>query len=292
MNRYSYFDDPDFSPDYYITDKMVNKYHKKPFGSPTGAGIQGALLGAAGLGGLAFKLNRMPGRLVDDKGMLLKRLVAKRAKSTSLQPYVAVPLKRVGLTGRNIPLREAMAVGAVLGATAFGGTKAIANRREREKLRELMEKSAAENEDRRKKHQAFLQRQRDRTSIVSSALAGAGAGALTAGSYAYPERLLARATQARRHIGFDPKPKNPLGSVIDLTQDAKGIFRLDPKKAKRDYKAYRKALSEWERRGTPPNFKKYLAVGAAAGAGLGVGAMYLNKLMAKKLLEQEFGQER
>lgn len=92
-------------------------------------------------------------------------------------------------------------------------------------------------------------------------------------------------------MGFDPKPKNPLGSVIDLTQDAKGIFRLDPKKAKRDYKAYRKALSEWERRGTPPNLKKYLAAGAAAGAGLGVGAMYLNKRMAKKLLEQEFGQE-
>ena len=292
MNRYSYFGDPDFSPDYYITDKMVNKYHKKPFGSPTGAGIQGALLGAAGLGGLAFKLNRMPGRLVDDKGTLLKRLVAKRAKSTSLQPYVAVPLKRVGLTGRNIPLREAMAVGAVLGAAAFGGTKAIANRKEREKLRELMEKSAAESEDRRKKHQAFLQRQRDRTPVVSSALAGAGAGALTAGGYAYSGRLLpVRATQAMRHMGFDPKPKNPLGSVIDLTQDAKGTFRLDPKKAKRDYKTYRKVLSKWERRGTPPNLKKYLAVGAAAGAGLGVLDAYSKKRMAKKLLEQEFGQE-
>ena len=79
--------------------------------------------------------------------------------------------------------------------------------------------------------------------------------------------------------------------MIDLTQDAKGTFRLDSKKVKRDYKAYRKALSEWERRGTPPNLKKYLAVGAAAGAGLGVGATYLNKRMAKKLLEQEFGQE-
>ena len=33
MNRYSYFDDPDFSPDYYITDKIVNKYYKKPFPS-------------------------------------------------------------------------------------------------------------------------------------------------------------------------------------------------------------------------------------------------------------------
>ena len=292
MNRYSYFDDPDFSPDYYITDKMVNKYHKKPFGSPTGAGIQGALLGAAGLGGLAFKLNRMPGRLVEDKGTLLKRLVAKRAKGTNLPAHTAIPLKRVGLTGRNIPLREAMAVGAVLGATAFGGTKAIANRREREKLRELMEKSAAESEDRRKKHQAFLQRQRDRTPVVSSALTGAGAGAYVAGGFAYPRRLSSvRTTQARRHMGFDPKPKNPLGSVIDLTQDIKGTFRFDSKKAKRDYKAYRKALSEWERRGTPPNLKKYLAVGAAAGAGLGVGAMYLNKLMAKKLLEQEFGQE-
>jgi hypothetical protein len=292
MNQYSYSGDPDFSSGYYITDKMVKKYHKKPFGSPTKAGIQGALLGAAGLGGLAFKLNRMPGRLVDDKGTLLKRLVAKRAKSTSLQPYVAVPLKRVGLTGRNIPLRGAMAVGAVLGAAAFGGTKAIANRKEREKLRELMEKNAAESEDRRKKHQAFLQRQRDRTPVVSSALAGAGAGALTAGGYAYPRRLFFKATQAWRHMGFDPKPKNPLGSVIDLTQDAKGTFRLDPKKAKRDYKTYRKALSKWERRGTPPNFKKYLAVGAAAGAGLGVLDMYLKKQMAKKLLEQEFGQER
>ncbi len=291
MNRYSRFDDPDFSPNYYITDKIVNKYHKKPFGSPTGAGIQGALLGAAGLGGLAFKLNRMPGRLVEDKGTLLKRLVAKRAKSRSLQPHVGVLLKRVGLTGRNIPLKGAMAVGAVLGAAAFGGTKAIANRREREILRELMEKSAAESEDRRKKHQAFLQRQRDRTPVVSSALAGAGTGALTAGGYAYSGRLLARATQAMRHMGFDPKPENPLGSVIDLTQDAKGTFRLDPKKAKRDYKAYRKALSEWERRGTPPNLKKYLAAGAATGAGLRVGAMYLNKRMAKKLLEQEFGQE-
>lgn len=38
--------------------------------------------------------------------------------------------------------------------------------------------------------------------------------------------------------------------------------------------------------------KKYLAVGAAAGAGLGVLDMYLKKRMAKKLLEQEFGQER
>ena len=292
MNRYSYFGDPDFSSGYHITDKTVNKYHKKPFGSPTKAGIQGAFLGASGLGGLAFKLNRTPGRLVDDKGMLLKRLVAKRAKGTNLQEHVAVPLKRVGLTGRNIPLGKAMAVGAVLGAAAFGGTKAIRNRKEREKLRELMEKSAAESEDRRKKHQAFLQRQRDRTPVVSSALAGAGAGAYVAGSYAYPERLsLVRAAQARRHRGFDPKPKNPLGSVIDLTQDAKGTFRLDSKKAKRDYKAYRKALSEWERRGTPPNFKKYLAAGAAAGAGLGVGAMYLNKRTAKKLLEQEFGQE-
>src|SRR5690606_5912174 len=160
--------------------------------------------------------------------------------------------------------------GAILGAAAFGGTKAIANRRERKILRELMEKSAAESEDRRKKHQAFLQRQRDRTPIVSSALTGAGMGAAVAGGYAYPERLFSvRTTQARRHWGLDPKPKNPLGSVIDLTQDAKGIFRLDPKKAKRDYKAYRKALSEWERRGTPPNLKKYLATGAAAGAGLG-----------------------
>ena len=79
--------------------------------------------------------------------------------------------------------------------------------------------------------------------------------------------------------------------MIDLTQDAKGTFRLDPKKAKRDYKAYRKALSKWERRGTPPNLKKYLAAGAAAGAGLGVLDMYLKKQMAKKLLEQEFGQE-
>ncbi len=293
MSRYSRFNDPDFSPNYYITDKIVNKYHKKPFGSSIGAGIQGALLGAAGLGGLAFKLNRMPGRLVEDKGTLLKRLVAKRAKSRSLQPHVAVPLKRVGLTGRNIPLKGAMAVGAILGAAAFGGAKAIKNRREREILRELMEKSAAESEERRKKHKAFLQRQRDRTPIVSSALTGAGAGAYLAGSYAYPQRLLsARATQAWRHMGFDPKPKNPLGSVIDLTQDAKGTFRLDPKKAKRDYKAYRKALSEWERRGTPPNLKKYLAAGAAVGAGLGVGAMYLNKRTAKKLLEQEFGQER
>ena len=292
MNRYSYFDDPDFSPNYYITDKIVNKYHKKPFGSPIGAGIQGALLGAAGLGGLAFKLNRMPGRLVEDKGTLLKRLVAKRAKSRSLQPHTGVLLKRVGLTGRNIPLKGAMAVGAILGAAAFGGTKAIKNRREREILRELMEKSAAESEERRKKHKAFLQRQRDRTPIVSSALTGAGAGALTAAGY-YPERFLsARATQAWRHMGFDPKPKNPLGSVIDLTQDARGTFRLDPKKAKRDYKAYRKALSEWERRGTPPSLKKYLATGAAVGAGLGVGAMYLNKRIAKKLLEQEFGQER
>lgn len=295
MNQYSYSGDPDFSSGYYITDKMVNKYHKKPFGSPTRAGIEGALLGAAGLGGLAFKLNRMPGRLVDDKGMLLKRLVARRAKDTSLQPYVAVPLKlkRVGLTGRNIPLREAMAVGAVLGAAAFGGTKAIANRREREKLRELMEKSAAESEDRRKKHQVFLQRQRDRTPVVSSALAGAGAGALTAGGYAYSGRFLpVRTTREMRHMGFDPKPKNPLGSVIDLTQDAKGTFGLDPKKAKRYYKTYRKALSKWERRGTPPNFKKYLAVGAAAGAGLGVLDAYSKKRMAKKLLEQEFGQER
>jgi len=289
MNQYSYFGDPDFSPNYYITDKMVNKYHKKPFGSPTRAGIQGALLGAAGLGGLAFKLNRMPGRLVEDKGTLLKRLVARRAKGTNLPAHTVIPLKRVGLTGRNIPLRKAMAVGAILGATAFGGTKAIANRKEREKLRELMEKSAAESEDRRKKHQVFLQRQRDRTPVVSSALAGAGAGALMAGSYAYPKRLSVRATRVGRSMGFDPKPKNP---VIDLTQDAKGIFRLDPKKAKRDYKAYRKALSKWKRRGTPPNLKKYLAAGAAAGAGLGVLDVYLKKRMAKKLLEQEFGQER
>ena len=172
----------------------------------------------------------------------------------------------------------------------FGGTKAIMNRREREILRELMEKSAAESKDRRKKHRAFLQRQRDRIPVVSSALTGAGTGALVAGGYAYPVRLsLVKATQARRRWGFDPKPKDP---VIDLTQDAKGIFRLDPKKAKRDYKAYRKALSKWERRGTPPNLKKYLAAGAAAGAGLGVLDVYLNKLMAKKLFDQEFEKER
>jgi hypothetical protein len=51
-------------------------------------------------------------------------------------------------------------------------------------------------------------------------------------------------------------------------------------------------ISKWERRGTPPNFKKYLAVGAAVGAGLGVLDVYSKKRMAKKLLEQEFGQER
>jgi len=33
MNQYSYSGDPDFSPGYYITDKMVNKYHKKSFPS-------------------------------------------------------------------------------------------------------------------------------------------------------------------------------------------------------------------------------------------------------------------
>ena len=102
MNRYSYFGDPDFSSGYYITDKTVNKYHKKPFGSPTEAGVQGALLGAAGLGGLAFKLNRMPGRLVEDKGTLLKRLVARRAKGTTYQHTHTS--KTRGFDGRNIPL--------------------------------------------------------------------------------------------------------------------------------------------------------------------------------------------
>ena len=69
MNRYSYFGDPDFSSGYYITDKMVNKYHKSPSAALPRLESKAPLLGAAGLGGLAFKLNRMPGRLVDDKGI-------------------------------------------------------------------------------------------------------------------------------------------------------------------------------------------------------------------------------